>query len=45
MKQFEIKKTITPRDTQSVNRYLHDISKEELITAMQEAELTQRIKQ
>ncbi len=44
MRQLKITKQITNRDTASLDKYLHDISKEGLITAEQEVELAQRIK-
>jgi RNA polymerase primary sigma factor len=45
MRQLKISKSITNRASQSLDKYLHDISKEELITAEQEVELAIRIKQ
>ena len=44
MRQLKITKQITNRDTASLDKYLHDISKEGLITAEEEVELAQRIK-
>src|SRR5688572_823104 len=45
MRQLKITKYITNRESQSLDKYLHDISKEELITAEIEVELAKRIKQ
>ena len=44
MRQLKITKSITNRDSDSLDKYLHDIGKEELITAEEEVELAQRIK-
>ncbi len=45
MRQLKITKSITNRNTASLDKYLQDIGKEELITAEQEVELARRIKQ
>ena len=45
MRQLKITKSITNRESQSLNKYLQEIGREELITAEQEVELAQRIKQ
>lgn len=45
MRQLKITKSITNRESQSLDKYLQDIGKEELITAEQEVELAKRIKQ
>jgi len=45
MRQLKISKSITNRETASLNKYLQDIGKEELITADEEVLLAQRIKQ
>jgi RNA polymerase primary sigma factor len=39
MRQLKIKKQVTNRETISLDKYLHDISKEALITAEEETEL------
>lgn len=44
MRQLKITKSITNRGSDSLEKYLHDISKEELITPEEEVELAQRIK-
>ena len=44
MRQLKITKSITNRNSDSLEKYLHDISKEELITPDEEVELAQRIK-
>jgi RNA polymerase primary sigma factor len=44
MRQLIINKSITRRDTASFEKYLHDISKVDLLTAEQEIELAQKIK-
>ncbi|MFW6372008.1 MAG: sigma-70 family RNA polymerase sigma factor [Bacteroidota bacterium] len=44
MRQLKITKSITNRNSDSLEKYLHDISKEELITPEEEVELAQRIK-
>ncbi len=45
MRQLKITKQVTNRETVSLDKYLHEISKEGLITADQEVELAQKIKQ
>jgi RNA polymerase primary sigma factor len=45
MRQLKISKSITNRETASLDRYLSDIAKEELISADEEVLLAQRIKQ
>lgn len=45
MRQLKISKSITNRQTISLDRYLQDIGREELITAEQEVELAIKIKQ
>jgi RNA polymerase primary sigma factor len=45
MRQLKINKSITNRETASLDKYLQDIAKEELIDALQEVELAQQIKQ
>ena len=45
MRQLKITKSITNRESQSLDKYLQEIGKEGLITAEQEVELAQRIKQ
>ena len=45
MRQLKITKSITNRESQSLDKYLQDIGKEELITAEEEVELAKRIKQ
>ncbi|MEI7664351.1 MAG: RNA polymerase sigma factor RpoD/SigA [Bacteroidota bacterium] len=44
MRQLKISKSITNRETASLDRYLSDIAKEELITADEEVQLAQRIR-
>lgn len=44
MRQLKITKQITNRSTKSLDKYLQDISKLEMITADEEVELAQRIK-
>lgn len=44
MRQLKITKSITNRDTASLDRFLADIGKEELISAEEEVELARRIK-
>ncbi|PKP35088.1 MAG: RNA polymerase subunit sigma [Bacteroidetes bacterium HGW-Bacteroidetes-17] len=44
MRQLKITKSITNRETASLDKYLQDIGKEELITAEEEVILAQRIK-
>ncbi|MBN3036361.1 MAG: RNA polymerase sigma factor RpoD/SigA [Bacteroidales bacterium] len=45
MRQLKITKSITNRETASLDKYLQDIGKEELITAEEEVQLAQRVKQ
>lgn len=45
MRQLKISKSITNRETASLDRYLTDIGREELITADEEVNLAQRIRQ
>ena len=45
MRQLKITKSITNRESQSLDKYLHEIGREELITAEMEVELAQKIKQ
>ena len=44
MRQLKITKSITNRETASLDKYLQDIGKEELLTADEEVVLAQRIK-
>ncbi|MBA7513897.1 RNA polymerase sigma factor SigA [subsurface metagenome] len=44
MRQLKIIKQITNRDTASLDKYLHEIGKVELITAEEEVELARRIR-
>lgn len=44
MRQLKISKSITNRNTASLDKYLQEIGREELITAEQEVELARRIK-
>ncbi len=44
MRQLKITKSITNRETASLDKYLQDIGKEELITADQEVELARKIR-
>lgn len=45
MRQLKITKSITNRETASLDKYLQDIGKEELITADMEVHLAQKVKQ
>ena len=45
MRQLKIVKSITNRESTSLDKYLQDIGKEELITVEEEVELARRIKQ
>ncbi len=45
MRQLKITKQVTNRDTQSLDKYLHEIGKEELISADEEVDLARKIKQ
>jgi RNA polymerase primary sigma factor len=44
MRQLKISKSITNRETASLDKYLQDIGREEMITAEEEVELARRIK-
>lgn len=44
MRQLKITKSITNRNSDSLEKYLHDIGKEELISPEEEVELAKRIK-
>ncbi len=44
MRQLTIRKSITNRESASIDKYLQEISREELITAEEEVELAQRIR-
>ncbi len=44
MRQLKISKSITNRETASLDKYLQDIGKEELISAEEEVQLAQRIR-
>jgi RNA polymerase primary sigma factor len=44
MRQLKITKSITNRNSDSLEKYLHDIGKEELITPEEEVDLARRIK-
>ncbi|MFA6402470.1 MAG: RNA polymerase sigma factor RpoD/SigA [Salinivirgaceae bacterium] len=44
MRQLKITKQVTNRDTQSLDKYLHEIGKEELLSADEEVDLARRIK-
>ena len=44
MRQLNITKQVTNRETASLDKYLHDIGKVELITAEEEVELARKIK-
>jgi RNA polymerase primary sigma factor len=44
MRQLKITKQVTNRETASLDKYLHDIAKVDLITAEEEVELSTRIK-
>ncbi|MFH2096285.1 MAG: RNA polymerase sigma factor RpoD/SigA [Bacteroidota bacterium] len=45
MRQLKITKQVTNRDTPSLDKYLHEIGKVDLISAEEEVELARRIKQ
>ena len=45
MRQLNITKQVTNRETASLDKYLHDIGKVELITAEEEVELARKIKE
>jgi len=44
MRQLKITKSITSRDSQSLDKYLQEIGRESLLTVDEEVELTQRIR-
>ena len=44
MRQLKIIKQVTNRDTPSLDKYLHEIGKEELLNAEEEVELAGKIK-
>jgi RNA polymerase primary sigma factor len=44
MRQLKIVKQVTNRESKSLDKYLQDISRIELITAEEEVELAQKIK-
>ncbi|HOW26700.1 MAG TPA: RNA polymerase sigma factor RpoD/SigA [Bacteroidales bacterium] len=44
MRQLKISRSITNRETASLDKYLQDIGKEEMVTAEEEVELARRIK-
>ena len=44
MRQLKIIKQVTNRESKSLDKYLQDISKIELITANEEVELAQKIR-
>lgn len=43
MRQFKITKSITDRRTDSLDKYLQEISKEEMVTPEEEVDLAKRI--
>ena len=45
MRQLKITKSITNRESQSLEKYLQEIGREELITAEEEVRLARRIKE
>ncbi|HMM10909.1 MAG TPA: RNA polymerase sigma factor RpoD/SigA [Bacteroidales bacterium] len=45
MRQLKITKSITNRENQSLDKYLQDIGREQMVTAEEEVELARRIKQ
>ena len=45
MRQLKITKQVTNRESKSLNNYLQDVSKLDLITAEEEVELAQRIRE
>jgi RNA polymerase primary sigma factor len=45
MRQLKITQSITNRESQSLDKYLHEIGKVDLITAEEEVELAQRIRE
>ena len=44
MRQLTISKQVTNRESASLEKYLHDIGKVELLTAEEEVELARRIR-
>ena len=44
MRQLKITQSITNRESASLEKYLHDISKEEMVTPQEEVELAQKIR-
>ena len=44
MRQLKITKSITSRDSQSLDKYLQEIGREQLLTVEEEVELSQRIR-
>ena len=44
MRQLKITKSITNRESEALDKYLHEIGKEELVSIEEEVELAQRIK-
>ena len=44
MRQLKISQQITKRESKSLEKYLQDVSKEEMINAEEEVELAQKIK-
>jgi RNA polymerase primary sigma factor len=44
MRQLKITKQVTNRDTLSLDKYLHEIGKVELLSAEEEVELAKKIK-
>ena len=44
MRQLKIAKQVTNRETLSLEKYLHEIGKVELVTAEEEVELAKRIR-
>ena len=44
MRQLKILKSITNRESESLDKYLHEIGQEELISVEEEVELAQRIR-
>ena len=44
MRQLKISKSITNRESESLEKYLQEIGREDLLTAEEEVELAQRIK-
>ena len=45
MRQLKITKQVTNRDTPSLDKYLHEIGKVDLISAEEEVELAKKIKE